>query len=240
MRDDQASGLRRLFARRTQRLVGVGGRDATPIVCDLAHALAELGDRVLVIDRTRGGAPARMQQRARWELAHVVAGDRALGDVLIDAGEGVAILPAARGLDELALGASPERGGWKGQLAAWCANAHRDFDVWLINGLPPDGAGAEVLVTVDPSARGITSAYAQIKALACSRGQRTFGVVVHGAESDAIAQAACASLASTVRRFLGADVDFRGAIPGEAKPRAARRRALIHLAQRLVAVTTAG
>jgi flagellar biosynthesis protein FlhG len=240
MRDDQASGLRRLFSRRTQRLVGVGGRDATPIVCDLAHALAHLGDRVLVIDRTRGGAPARLQLRARWELAHVIAGDRSLDDVLIDAGEGVAILPAARGLDELALGAAAERGGWKAQLAAWCTRAHRDFDVWLINGLPPVGAPADLLVTVDPSAQGITSAYAQIKALACSRGERTFGVVVHGADSDALAQAACANLASTVRRFLGADVAFRGAIPGDATPRAARQRALLHLAQGLAAVSTAG
>ena len=62
--------------------LGVGGVDATPVVGDLARTLAELGSRVLVIDRTRGELAARLNARVRFELAHVVAGDKSLAAVL--------------------------------------------------------------------------------------------------------------------------------------------------------------
>jgi flagellar biosynthesis protein FlhG len=234
MRDDQATGLRRLFARHTRRPVGVGGVDATPVVCDLAKTLAELGSRVLVIDRTRGEVPARMNLRFRFELAHVVAGDRSLADVLIDGADGLAILPAARGLDELALNASVRDGGWQARLGSWLAHARRDFDVWLINGLPPTGGDADVLLAIEPTAQGVTGAYAQIKALANCRGQRSFGIVIHRAASEASAQATFTSVASTARRFLRANVDYRGAIPSDAPATPARHQALLRLAQSIV------
>lgn len=233
MRDDQATGLRRLFARRTRHLVGVGGLDATPVVCDLARTLAELGVRVLVIDRTCGEAALRMGTRARYELAHVLAGDRSLADVVVE-GDGVAILPAARGLDELALRAQVQDGGWEAPLCAWLADARRECDIWLINGLPPAGSEADVLLAIEPTAQGITGAYAQIKALARCRGQRTFGVVIHRAESEATARAAFATVAATARRFLSANLDYRGAIPADALATPTRHQVLLRLAQTLV------
>jgi flagellar biosynthesis protein FlhG len=236
MPNDQASGLRRLFLRRMRRPLGVGGVDATPVVCDLAQTLAELGSRVLVIDRTRGELAARMNARVRFELAHVVAGDRSLADVLIDGPQGVAILPAARGLDELALNTCEGEGGWQARLSAWLVQAQRDFDVWLINGLPPAGGDADVLLAIEPTAQGITCAYAQIKALAHCRGQRSFGIVIHRAASEASAQATFASVATTARRFLRANLDYRGAIPAAAP--AQRHEALLSLAQSIVHVPT--
>lgn len=237
MRDDQANGLRRLFARRRRNLVGVGGLDATPVVCDLARTLAELGSSVLLIDRTLGEASAQMGVRARYELAHVVAGDRSLADVLVDTREGVTILPAARGLDELALCALARDDGWQGRLATWLADAQRNCDIWLINGLPPTGGDADVLLAIEPTAAGLTGAYAQIKALARWRGQRTFDVVVHRAPSDAMAQAAFDRVAATARRFLAADLDYRGAIPAAPATRA-RQQALLRLAQTLLPIPT--
>jgi flagellar biosynthesis protein FlhG len=234
MPDDQATGLRRLFARATRRPLGVGGIDATPVVCDLARTLVELGSRVLVIDRSRGEVAARMKLRARFELAHVVAGDRSLADVLIDSADGLAILPAARGLDELALNASVRDGGWQACLASWLGEGGRDFDVWLINGLPPTGGDADVLLAIEPTAQGITGAYAQIKALANCRGQRSFGIVIHRAKSEASAQATFTSVAFTARRFLRATLDYRGAIPGDAPATSARHQALLRLAQSIV------
>ena len=234
MRDDQATGLRRLFARHPRRPLGVGGIDAAPVVCDLARALAGLGSSVLVIDRTRGDVAARLDLRNKFELAHVVAGDRLLGDVLIEGPEGIALLPAARGLDELALGARAGEGGWQGQLGLWLAGIPREFDVWLINGLPPSGGDADVLLAIAPTAQGITAAYAQIKALAHCRGQRSFGVVIHRAKSEASAQATFASLAGTARKFLRANLDYRGAIPNDAPAAPERHQALLRLAQTIV------
>lgn len=234
MRDDQATGLRRLFARYPRRPLGFGGIDTAPVVCDLARTLAELGSRVLVIDRARGEVAARLNVRTRFELAHVVAGDRSLEDVLIEGPEGLFLLPAARGLDELALGARAGEGGWQGRLGALLAGVGREFDVWLINGLPPSGGDADVLLAIAPTAQGITAAYAQIKALAHCRGQRSFGIVIHRASSEATAQATFASIAGTARRFLRANLDYRGAIPGDAPAAPERHQALLRLAQSIV------
>jgi flagellar biosynthesis protein FlhG len=240
MLDDQASGLRRLFLRRSRRPLGVGGADATPVVFDLARALAELESRVLVIDRTRGEVAARFNARVRYELAHVVDGDRRLDDVLIDGPAGVTVLPAARGLDELALSADPVEGGWQRRLSSWLVEARRDFDVWLINGLPPAGGDADILLAVAPTAQGITCAYAQIKALAHCQGQRSFGVVVHQAACEATAQATFTRVATTARRFLCADVDYRGRIPAESRARSERQQALLGLARSIVHHPTPG
>ena len=238
MHDDQAEGLRRLFARRTRRLLGIGGIGATTVVCDLARTLAGLGSRVLVIDRTRGEVAKRENARVRFDLAQVVAGDRVLPDVLIEGRSGIVILPAARGLDELALGCAGTEGGWQARLSGWLADAQRECDVWLINGLPPTGVEADVLLAVAPTAEGITAAYAQIKALAQARGQRTFGIVIERAASEAAAQATFASIAATARRFLRAELDYRGAIPAGPAASAARHDALLRLAHTLVPVPT--
>ena len=240
MLDDQASGLRRLFLRRQQRPLGVGGADASPVVFDLARALADLGSRVLVIDRSLGEIAARVNARVRCELAHVLDGDRTLGDVLIDGPAGIGILPAARGLDELALAVDAEVGGWQQCLSAWLGEANRYFDVWLINGLPPAGGDADVLLAVAPTAEGITCAYAQIKALSHCRGQRSFGIVVHQASCEATAQATFARVATTARRFLRAKVDYRGSIPAASRVKPERERALATLARSIVHPSTPG
>lgn len=231
MREDQASGLRRLFGQRSRRLLGIGGGDTTGFVADLSRALGEIGSRVLVIDRTRGELATRIGARVRWELSHVVSGERRLGDVLIEAPHEVTILPAARGLDELALACDDADGGWPGRLADWLAEGDREFDLWLVNGLPPSGSHADMLLAIKPTAAGLTGAYAQIKALAQYRGLRSFGVVVR-AESEAVANIAFASVAQTARRFLAADLAHRGTIGDRA---ASRRQALLRLAESLVA-----
>lgn len=223
MRDDQATGLRRLFARRAARPLSVGGAESTPVAYELALALAELGTRVLIVDRTRGEIAARMGSRVRYELADALAGDVRLVDVLVAGPPGIALLPAARGLDELALTAPADEGGWRARLATWLGNAGIDADLWLVNGLPPTGSEADILLAIQPTAAAITGAYAQMKALSTLRGQRAFGVVVERAGSEASAQATFAALAATAHRYLAAELAYRGHVP--AAPAAAQRRA---------------
>ncbi len=229
---DQAAGLRRLFARRAARPLGVGGADTTPVAFELGLAMAELGTRVLVVDRTRGDIAARLGCRARYELSHVLRGALRLDDVLLHGPHGLIALPAARGLDELALATLHAADGWQGRLASWLAEGGHDVDLWLINGLPPAGREADVLLAVRPTAAALTNAYAQIKALATLRGQRAFGVVVDRATTDEAAQATFAGLAATARRFLAAQLAYRGHVPaGAAGP---RRQAFLRLAHALL------
>jgi MinD-like ATPase involved in chromosome partitioning or flagellar assembly len=230
MPTDQASGLRRLFTRAEPRLVGVGGVDPTPVALDLAATLAELGSRVLVVDRTRGEAGTRLGVPFRFELAHVIAGERSLEEVIVGA-NGIDVLPAARGLDELVLETSRIEQGWQRRLSDWLLASDRRYDVWLVNGLPPAGAQIDLLMAIEPTAAGVTGAYAQIKALAnVGRAQR-FGVVVHRAASEEAARATFASLAATARRFLSAELAYRGFVPAASSTRRDGRQTLLQLAE---------
>jgi len=103
MAADQAQGLRRLFAHRRARLLGVVGAGATGLVLEIAAALAARSERVLLLDATCGEAAAALGLAARYELRHVMAGDRTLADVALGGPAGLVVLPAHRALATLAV-----------------------------------------------------------------------------------------------------------------------------------------
>jgi len=221
MHDDQANGLRRLFGAPTPCLLSVAGPGVTPVTVDLAAALARLGRRVLLLDRSRGEAASACGLAVRYELAHVIAGDKAWRDVVLGGPDGIAIMPAARALDAL------DRDGrdWQAAITGLALAAGQQFDVWLLNGPPAvRGAHADVLLPITPTATAITGAYAQIKRLALDHGRRDFRVVVHRAQSEAAALDAYRSFAETAQRYLSARLDFCGTIPNEGPASRTARR----------------
>jgi flagellar biosynthesis protein FlhG len=214
MRDahaDQATGLRALFGQRARTTLSVAGDGATAVTLNLAAALARIGQQVLVIDTMKGEAATALGLRARFELAHVLAGDRQLRDVLLAGPEGVALLPATRGLPRLVEGSGP----WQDRVAAWLDPYGTAFNVWLVNGLPPGGstADAPVLFVLAPTADALTAAYAQMKTLARVARQREFRIVVRRAKSETAALATYRNMADTAREFLSARLDYCGYIP---------------------------
>ena len=135
IRPDQATGLRRLFSRDATQVLGIRAGDggaATTVTLDLAAALVTLGHHPLVIDLERGEAANALGLKARYDLAHVLCGDKALGDVLLRHDAGIAVLPAARGLTHAA-----SRGSWKSTLAGLLRDVDPAFNIWLVNGAAP-------------------------------------------------------------------------------------------------------
>lgn len=103
--EDQAATLRRLFARRPARvlplLVPEGGASSRAgWVAKLAQGFVGHGERTLVIDAARLHVAAALGLRARFDLAHVFAGECAPAAAVLDAGRGLTVLPAARALAE--------------------------------------------------------------------------------------------------------------------------------------------
>ena len=191
---------------------------------------------MLVVDRSRGEGAAAFGLKVRYDLAHLTAGDKRWRDVALAAPDGVTLLPAARGLDELAC----DGRDWRRAVSDVIGPASA-FDVWLVNGVPPpQGACASILLPISPTAAAITGAYARIKALALG-GRHAFHVVVHGARSEAAAFDAYRSVAETAQRFLRARLEYCGAIPAATPAHApagagsARGRAFLRLAETLVA-----
>jgi flagellar biosynthesis protein FlhG len=112
-RHDQASGLRRLFAPDPLQVLAVrgsGAQSATAVTIDLATALVAMGRQPLVVDLDQGRAALGLGLKARYELAHLLRGDKTLPEVLLVAANGVAVLPATRGLPRAAGPASVDAG----------------------------------------------------------------------------------------------------------------------------------
>lgn len=240
MRDgppDQAMGLRALFERRARTTLSVAGGGATDVALSLAAALARMGQQVLVLDATEGEVATELGMRVRHEFGDVLAGECRLRDVLLAGPDGVALLPATRGLARLV-----DRGGpWQDRVAARLDPYGAAFDVWLVNGLPPGGVAVDtpVLFVFAPTAEALTATYAEMKALARLTGRRDFRIVVRGAKSEAAALATYRNVANAAREFLSTRLHYCGHIPRSdgaafADARSDSARAFVRLAESLL------
>ena len=234
---DQAQGLRRLFAHRRVRLLGVVGTDATSLAIEVAQALTGQGQRVLLLDGTCGEAARALGLAARYDLRHALAGDRPLSGVALTAPDGVVVLPAARAL--AVLGDAPIEDARR--VIREIDQALDGFDMILVNGVPPALPHAGVLLSIAPTGAAVTLAYTELKRLA-RRGQpKRCDVVIHAARSEAAALDAFDSVAITAGRFLGMTLALAGTLPQAGGPAgcAARRQAVLRVAQRLTSDPTA-
>ena len=83
---------------------GKGGVGKTNITANLAIALSQAGMRVMIVDADLGLAniDVLLGLYPRFNLGHVVSGQKSLKDVMIDGPEGIRIIPGACGLRNMA------------------------------------------------------------------------------------------------------------------------------------------
>jgi MinD-like ATPase involved in chromosome partitioning or flagellar assembly len=216
MRDDQAAGLRRLFARRTGRVLLVA-ESAWPrrgwLALNLAAAFSRAGEQVLVLDAEQESLAALWGARCRYELGHVLDGDRRLVDVVVPGPDSSVILPMRRG------GATLARQGRAGQRQlARVLDAFMEHDGLLVVPVPPAKlesplwrvGGGDLLLCIGDGPVATTRAYASIKALLAQRPQPCVRIALAGTES---APVRFEHLGAVVKRFLGATLGFAGELP---------------------------
>jgi flagellar biosynthesis protein FlhG len=238
---DQARGLRTIFCRNGPAMLAfVGAADTTGVTLDMALTLAQGGYRVLVLDRTHGEAATGLGLKARYDLAHLLRGERRLDELLQWSPQGIGVLPGARALAASDDGDPDVRAG----VARFLASIRDRFDLCLVNGAPPaisdDDIPHEVVLVTSPTRASITDAYARIKALAPTADRFRMRVVVNRATSEDSARCIYTSLAETARRFLAAQLDYGGYLPPadtaparRAQP--SRKQALARIARVLLA-----
>lgn len=167
---DQAATLRRLFARPRSRVLPVllpqlhcALRSAW--VARLAQCCVRLGQRTLVVDAARAQIAAALGLRARFDLAHALRGECTPQAALLDAGDGLTVLPAARAAAGGALAGRSVRAAldvpWSGRgeaLLPQVAQLGRHLiagggcDLVLLATSAPGGCAGDVLVPATASA----------------------------------------------------------------------------------------
>jgi len=197
---------------------GKGGVGKTNSVANLAIAFSRLGKRVLLLDADLGlgNLDVLLGLAPRFNIGHLLRGEKTIEEVLVDGPEGVKILPASSGVQELTDLSTEERLS----LASHLEGLEELFDIMIID----TGAGIssnvlffnvsaqEIMVVVTPEPTSITDAYALMKVLLNKHGERRFKLLVNEVKSRREGQDVYRKISLAAERFLNISVEYIGCV----------------------------
>lgn len=195
---------------------GKGGVGTSNLALNLALALGELGQRVVLVDADLGLANIDLLcgLTPSCDLGNVLAGDTPLADAIVEGPAGVRIVPGAHGTRTLTevLGEGPAR------LAAELSALEAQADFLLVDagsGLGPGiatlaAASDEVVLVTTPEPTSLADAHAAIQRFRRLPGPPRLRAVVNQAISAAEASDVLTRLSASSRQFLGTVVTSLG------------------------------
>ncbi len=210
---------------------GKGGVGKSNLAANLAVALGELGARVLLLDAdlTQANLDLLLGLNPRFDLQHVVSGEKSLEEIVVEGPRGVSLVPAASGVPALA-----DLDDYRLEcLLRGLGNLEAGTDLILIDVASGTSrqvlsfclAADEVVVVTTPEMPAFSDAYAMIKLLQQRGLTRPPHLVVNAAASPEEAEEVAHRLRLVARRFLQLEPDSLGFVPFDpAVPRAVRRQ----------------
>ncbi len=217
---------------------GKGGVGKTNITANLAIALARLGRQVLIWDADLGLAniDILLGLNSRYNINHLLNGDKTLEEIIIEGPEGIKIMPASSGIQEMA--ALSE--GQKVRLLNEFDHYNVDLDFLLIdtgagvssNVMYFNMAAQECIIVVTPEPTSVTDAYALIKIMTTKYNAKRFKILINLVSSAEEAKSIFTLLASVADKHLDSiSLDYLGFIPrDEYIPESVKKqRALLEL-----------
>ncbi len=208
---------------------GKGGVGKTSVSVNLAAALSAAGRRVLLFDGDLGLAniDVFLGLSPKFTMAHVLAGERSLDEIVLDAPQGFKVVPGASGIASLAnLGAVEHLALVQGfsALATRLDTLIVDTAAGIAHGvLQFSQAAQQVLVVVSDEPASMTDAYALVKVLSRSHGVRRFRVLANMMRHRGAGEALFRNLERVTGRFLDVVLEFAGEVPEDPSLRRAIR-----------------
>ncbi len=198
---------------------GKGGVGKTNVVINLAVEIQRRGLRVLVFDADMGlsNVPILLGLVPQYNISHVLFGEMRMKEVLFPGPEGVTVLPAGFGVQELAALTEEQ------QLRLLCETEEleEDFDVVLIDtgaGISPNVLFFNIvshdnIVVVCPEPTSMSDAYVLMKILALRYQRKSFKVLMNSVKQEDEAARVLDRITDASQRFLGVSVRHFGNIP---------------------------
>ena len=242
---DQAAALRELA--RNQRYLappeivsdcqliavtsGKGGVGKTHVVVNLALALRRAGKRVAILDADFGLANVDvfLGLSPAFHLGHVIEGIQPLKSIIVDGPEGIGIIPASSGIQEL----TEMDAAQQAQLIGELSTVMELYDYILIDtaaGISNNVirfllVARRVIVVSAPEPTAIVDAYALIKVLFRKDQNKEVYLVVNSVGDESEARDVHHQLSHVAERFLGQEIELLGFIPKDERvPMSVRRQ----------------
>ena len=195
---------------------GKGGVGKTNIVANLSFSLSELGKKVVVLDADFGLAnlDVLLGLTPRYHLGHVLYGNKDIGEIMVQGPEGIQIIPASSGLQQMSELTLLQRN----RLIEGFNRLDSSIDYFIIDtaaGVSRNVvhfliSAGEVFVVSVPEPTAIVDAYAIIKIILSEDSEKPIRVIVNSVKHADDAYEVYCQINSVVKRFLNREVDYLG------------------------------
>ncbi|PIE38641.1 MAG: cobyrinic acid a,c-diamide synthase [Gammaproteobacteria bacterium] len=221
--NNQASSLQQLTSPAPMRVIAVssgkGGVGKTNVSVNLAVSLARKGQNVVLFDADLGLANVdiALGLKPKYDIHHVIKGERTLEEILLPGPAGIQIIPASSGVSSMTRLSQQE------QVGVIQAFSELSFpvDTLIVDtsaGIEPSvlafsSACQDVIVVICDEPTSITDAYALIKVLNKECGVRDFQVIANMVDSNSQGVQLYDKITRVTDRFLEVNLGYLGAIP---------------------------
>jgi flagellar biosynthesis protein FlhG len=198
---------------------GKGGVGKSNLAANLAVALGERGARVLLVDAdlAQASLDLLLGLHPRFDLQHVLAGDRRMEEIVVEGPQGLRLIPASSGVPELA-----DLDDYRREcLLRGLGTLDPRADIILIDTASGISrtvisfclAADEVLVVTTPEMPAFSDAYSLIKVLNAQGLRRPPRLLVNMAVSAEEAEETSHRIRLVARRFLSLELEGWGYVP---------------------------
>jgi flagellar biosynthesis protein FlhG len=199
---------------------GKGGVGKSNVVINLSLAFDRMGLQTLIMDADLGLAniDVLLGLAPRYNMSHVLSGQKKLEEVLVNGPGNLKIMPASSGVQELTRLTDEQ----KLLFLELLDGLETEVDVLMLD----TGAGIsdtvlyfnlaahERIIVVTPEPTSLTDAYALIKVLYSKHGEKYFRILVNQASTESMGKSIFAKLSKVADHFLdGLSLDYLGTIP---------------------------
>ncbi|MFQ5479817.1 MAG: MinD/ParA family protein [Thermodesulfobacteriota bacterium] len=197
---------------------GKGGVGKTSCVVNIAISFAKKGKRVLVFDADLGlcNLDVMLGLSPKYNINHVLRGEKKIEDVIIRGPGGIMVIPAASGISELTNLNAEQRLS----LASSMEMLDKDVDIMMIdtgagisnNVMFFNTAAQEIVVVVTPEPTSLTDAYALMKVLMKKHGEKSFKLLVNTARGEKEGKNIYSIISLVASRFLNVSLEYLGCV----------------------------
>ncbi len=206
---------------------GKGGVGKTNLSVNLGVALAQIGRKTALLDADMGLANVDilLGMSPKFNLSHVLSGEKELHEVMLTGPGGLKIIPASSGLQHMSELTSTEQAGLINAFSTF----DKDLEVLIVDTAAGITASVvnfaracqEVVVVVCDEPTSLTDAYAYIKLLNRDYGLNSFHIITNMVKSAEHGQMLFSKLTKVTDRYLDVSLLYDGAIPMDDKLRQA-------------------